>query len=110
MKRSFWVAWLGAFYFSQLCVLAEPLVPPPETIMRSAGALLPLRLLYIGPRAGEYAPFLREHFKSVEAMDLPKPGVVVPAERVKDFDVVLLDWPQSHNMRGSWLDGSAVAR
>ena len=74
----------------------------------AAEAVVPLKVLYIGHRAGEFEPLLQAHFAKVESIPLPH-GAVSPAQ-VKDFDVVLLDWPQSHSMRGAWLDGSPLGK
>lgn len=65
---------------------------------------LPQRVLYIGHRPDEFRPFLTNYFAVVETVPLKdfKPS------RAKDFDVVLLDWPQSGTTRGAWLDGSPL--
>jgi len=70
--------------------------------------LQPLRVLYIGPRGAEFVPVLKEYFKQAEGMELPKPTEAVSPEQVAAFDVVLLDWPQSHAQRGAWLDGAPL--
>jgi hypothetical protein len=74
--------------------------------VRAADSPMPLRVLYIGQRATEFEPLLKTHFARVES---------VPRDRFKpvqaqDFDVVLLDWPQSGGMRGAWLDGSPLGQ
>ena len=74
----------------------------------AADAVLPLRVLYIGNRAGEFEPLLKAHFTKVESVSLPRNPVT--AEQVKNFDVVLLDWPQSGGMHGAWLDGSPLGQ
>ena len=88
----------------QLLVVALMLALVP-TLM-AADAILPLKVLYIGHRAGEFTPLLQAHFAKVEsvARDQFKPG------QADDYDVVLLDWPQSHSMRGAWLDGSPLGK
>jgi hypothetical protein len=65
-----------------------------------------LKVLYIGDRNSEFVPFLKEHFTTVQSVSRQD---FHPAQ-AKDFDVVLLDWPQSHAMRGAWLDGSPLGR
>lgn len=65
---------------------------------------LPQRVLYIGHRATDFVPFLQKYFTKVEAVPLDK---FVPSQ-AKDFDVVLLDWPQSGTTRGNWLDGAPL--
>ena len=67
---------------------------------------LPQKVLYIGNRTSEFVPFLKEHFTKVESVSRDD---FHPAQ-AKDFDVVLLDWPQSHQMRGAWLDGSPLGK
>ncbi len=57
----------------------------------AADDLLPQRVLYVGHRAAEFAPFLRQHFATVETV--PRENFQ-PAQAAK-FDVVVLDWPQS---------------
>lgn len=74
--------------------------------LRAADAVLPLRVLYIGHRAGEFTPLLREHFAKVESVVREE----FKPKQADDFDVALLDWPQSHMMRGAWLDGSPLGR
>jgi len=65
---------------------------------------LPQRILYIGDRDDEFVPFLEDHFAKVDAVSR---GNFKPAQ-AGGFDVVLLDWPQSHESRGAWLDGSPL--
>lgn len=73
-----------------------------------AAQTVPLRVLYMGPRAGEFTPFLKEHFKQVSAIELPHGSVA--REQLEGVDVVILDWPQSGQMRGAWLDGSPLGK
>jgi len=77
----------------------------PVTVL-AADSLLPLRVLYIGQRPDEFEPLLKAHFAKVAsiARDRFKPA------QAQDFDVVLLDWPQSGGMRGAWLDGSPLGK
>jgi hypothetical protein len=72
----------------------------------SFGADLPQKVLYIGHRADEFAPFLKEHFAKVESVT--RETFKLP--QAKNFDVVILDWPQSGGMRGAWLDGSPLGK
>ncbi|HEX5221286.1 MAG TPA: hypothetical protein VFZ59_17110 [Verrucomicrobiae bacterium] len=64
--------------------------------------LQPQRVLYVGHRADDFTPTLKRHFTKVEtvARENFKPA------QADDFDVVVLDWPQSHsNGRDSWDEG-----
>ena len=72
----------------------------------AAENLLPQRVLYIGQRAPEFEPFLKNHFAGVHSVsrDAFKPA------QAQAFDVVLLDWPQSGTTRGAWLDGAPLGR
>ncbi len=63
-------------------------------------------MLYIGHRADEFVPFLKEHFAKVDSVSREK----FQPPQAKDFDVILLDWPQSGGMRGAWLDGSPLGK
>ena len=76
------------------------------SVMLAADAVLPLRVLYIGHRPEEFAPLLKEHFARVETVALNQ----FQPKQADVFDVVLLDWPQSSNMRGAWLDGSPLGK
>ncbi len=71
-----------------------------------AAEIVPLRVLYIGSRIGEFGPFLKEHFKQVETVTRDQ----FQLKQADNFDVVLLDWPQSGTMRGAWLDGSPLGK
>lgn len=75
------------------------------TLVSSASAdekLLPQRVLYIGHRAGDFTPLLKQHFTKVESIARADFKPVQAAE----FDVIVLDWPQSHrNGRDSWDEG-----
>jgi len=70
------------------------------------GQDLPQKLLYIGARQNEFVPFLKEHFTTVQSVSLKD----FQPSQAKSFDVILLDWPQSHTMRGAWLDGSPLGK
>jgi hypothetical protein len=91
-------------FFVLLAVSASPIAA------RSSGAEparnLPQKVLYVGDRQDEFVPFLQQHFATVQmaARESFRPVLA------KDFDVVLLDWPQSHQMRGAWLDGSPLGK
>src|SRR6185437_10604857 len=79
-------------------------------VARASGAdldqNLPQKVLYVGHRGSDFVPFLKQHFSTVQSVSREK---FQPAQ-VRDFDVVVLDWPQSHQMRGAWLDGSPLGR
>jgi hypothetical protein len=60
----------------------------------AADTLLPQRVIYVGHREGEYVPFLKEHFTKVESVSREK----FQPSLAKDFDVVVLDWPQYMKM------------
>jgi hypothetical protein len=89
---------------TRLFLLALVLVPP--AVVFPAEALLPLRVLYIGHRAGEFTPLLKAHFTNVASIAREQ---FKPAQ-AEAFDVVLLDWPQSQVMRRAWLDGSPLGK
>ncbi|HMC28546.1 MAG TPA: hypothetical protein VKM56_12210 [Verrucomicrobiae bacterium] len=57
----------------------------------SGESTLPLRVLYVGHRPAEFEPVLKTHFAKVESTRREgfKP------QYANDFDVVVLDWPQS---------------
>ena len=56
-----------------------------------ADVQLPQRVIYAGRRAAQFEPFLKKHFPKAQSVALEafRPGMAA------DFDVVLLDWPQS---------------
>ncbi len=66
-----------------------------------------LRVLYVGDagtsRAGEFEGFLRQ---KVAQVAVGSRGAFKPAE-ADNFDVVLLDWPQSERTREEWKTGHA---
>jgi hypothetical protein len=74
------------------------------TVAAADAAVLPLRVLYIGHRPGEFAPLLQAHFVKVETVPLNQ----FQPPQAAAFDVVLLDWPQSGTMHGAWLAGSPL--
>ena len=76
--------------------------------LSAAESPMPLKVLYIGPREADFVPLLQARFSKVESLPLPHDSI--SAAQVKDFDVVLLDWPQSHAMRGAWLNGSPLGK
>jgi hypothetical protein len=53
--------------------------------------MLPQRVIYIGHRADQFEPFLKKHFPKVQSVALDDFQPVL----ANDFDVVLLDWPQT---------------
>lgn len=66
------------------------------TNLFASETLLPQRVLYIGHRAADFEPFLKQHFTEVKSVSRDE---FKPAQ-ARDFDVVLLDWPQSETARG----------
>lgn len=74
--------------------------------LRAADAILPLRFLYIGHRADQFTPLLKQHFATVDAVARDQ----FQPKQADAYDVVLLDWPQSHQERGAWLDGSPLGK
>lgn len=79
---------------------------PVQSFGAEPSASLPQKVLYIGHRADEFVPFLKEHFAKVDSVSREK----FQPPQAKDFDVILLDWPQSGAMRGAWLDGSPLGK
>lgn len=67
---------------------------------------LPLRVLYIGHRTTEFEPFLKSHFTKVEFTTRER----FQPNSAKDFDVVLLDWPQSTSARQERLSTSPIGK
>ena len=67
------------------------------TNLMAGEATLPQRVLYVGHRGGDFEPFLKRHFNQAQIVSRNefKPSAA------KDFDVVLLDWPQSEEARAS---------
>lgn len=72
----------------------------------AAETLLPQHVLYIGHRAPEFEPFLKSHFAEVRSVSRYE----FKPSQANNFDVVLLDWPQSGTTRGAWLDGSPLGK
>lgn len=62
-----------------------------STFVSASESPLPQRLLYVGHRAPEFQPFLKTNFAKVETTTRER----FQPQAAKDFDVVLLDWPQS---------------
>lgn len=87
-------------------VLLIAVIIPLQCLSAAPGQDSPLKVLYIGHRSSEFVPFLKTHFTTVESVSRQE---FRPAQ-AKQFDVVLLDWPQSHEMRGAWLEGSPLGR
>jgi hypothetical protein len=65
--------------------------------------LLPQRVIYIGERASEFEPFLKQHFAKVLVVTR-KAFEAAPA---RDFDVALLDWPQGEEERQTRVAGQS---
>ena len=49
------------------------------------------RVLYVGHRASDFTPLLKQYFTKVESIAL---GDFKPVQ-AEEFDVVVLDWPQN---------------
>ena len=66
-----------------------------QSAATEANAMLTQRVIYIGPRADQFGPFLKKHFPKVQtvALDDFQPAMA------DDFDVVLLDWPQTGGLK-----------
>jgi hypothetical protein len=81
------------------------LVAPGLTARARSGNLDELKVLYIGdvgaPRAQQFTGFLSKNVGRVDAASR-KDFRPVDAD---DFDVVLLDWPQSEKTREEWQAG-----
>jgi len=73
--------------------------------LRSENSLLPQRVLYIGHRTA-FESFLSRHFAQVKSVS----RVSFEPAQARDFDVVVLDWPQSHERRPAWLAGSPLGQ
>ncbi len=65
------------------------------TNLFAAEVKLPQRVLYVGHRGAEFEPLLKRHFSQTQIVSRNefKPAAA------KGFDVVLLDWPQSEEVR-----------
>lgn len=74
--------------------------------LHAEGGSLPQKVLYVGHRGGEYEPLLKKHFTKVEVVQREKfkPGLA------KDFDVVMLDWPQSGFAREERISDAPLGR
>jgi len=76
------------------------------SISTSLAAPLPQRVLYIGHRSSAFEPLLKEHFAEVKSAAREQ---FQPAQ-AKDFDVVVLDWPQSGERHGAWVNGAPLGQ
>ena len=65
------------------------------TNLFAAEIQLPQRVLYIGHRGADFEPLLKRHFAHAQIVSRTE---FRPAT-AQDFDVVLLDWPQSEEAR-----------
>lgn len=88
-----------------ILVMLALLVVLPGSLL-AAETKLPLRILYIGQRADEFTPLLKEYFAKVDAVARDQ----FQLKQADGYDVVVLDWPQSHAMRGAWMDGSPLGK
>ena len=70
----------------------------------SESARLSQRVLYIGHRFESFEPLLKEHFTKVESVAREK----FEPTQARDFDVVVLDWPQSHERAGAWVNADCA--
>ena len=75
-------------------------------VARPSESPLSLRVLYVGHRSMEFEPFLKGHFARVEST----PRESFQPQSAKDFDVVLLDWPQSDLARQQRIGTSPLGR
>jgi len=64
-------------------------------VARASESPISLRVLYVGHRPAEFEPCLKTHFAKVGST----PRESFQPKSAKDFDVVLLDWPQSDLVR-----------
>ena len=72
------------------------------TNLLSAQSTLPQRVLYVGHRGAEFKPLLKRHFAKTQTV----PREAFKPAQAKDYDVVLLDWPQSEEARADRLGKS----
>jgi len=72
----------------------------------SLAAPLPQRVLYIGHRSSAFQPLLSEHFAQIKSV----PREQFQPAQAKDFDVVVLDWPQSGERHGAWVNGAPLGQ
>ena len=75
-------------------------------VARPSEAPISLRVLYVGHRPAEFEPVLKTHFAKVEST----PRESFKPRSAKDFDVVLLDWPQSDLDRQQRVDASPLGK
>ena len=73
------------------------------TNLLAAEPALPQRVLYIGHRIADFEPLLKRHFAQTQT--IPREAFKPP--QAKDYDVVLLDWPQSEEARKDRLGKSS---
>jgi len=84
------------------CVFAAALL----AMSAQAVPLLPQRVLYVGHRPSEFRPFLQTNFATVATVERE----MFKPEQTSNYDVVLLDWPQSGTTDGAWLAGSPLGK
>src|SRR4030095_9433056 len=77
-----------------------------HSILVAQDAMLRQRVLYVGNRGSEFEPFLKKHFANGE----PGRFHALPLSRASNFDVVLLDWPQSVNTQGERRKGAPLGK
>jgi hypothetical protein len=73
----------------------ELLIIAFATNLLAAEPTLPQRVLYIGHRGPDFELLLKRHFAQTQTFSRE---AFKPAQ-AKDYDVVLLDWPQSEEAR-----------
>ncbi len=65
------------------------------SLVSGSAVMQPQKVLYVGHRAAEFEPLLKQHFAKVETIARER---FLPAQAAP-YDVVLLDWPQSNLAR-----------
>jgi len=73
---------------------------------RASETSIPLRVLYIGHRSADFAPFLKGHFAKVESTSREN----FQPQSAKDYHVVLLDWPQGEIARQQRVGTSPLGK
>jgi hypothetical protein len=70
----------------------------------AADAPLSEKVLYIGHRAADFEPFLKEYFAKVDVVSRQD----FKSSQAEAYDVVLLDWPQGNYPDKEWLHGAPL--
>ncbi len=96
-----WNLWTMTF---QLAVAALLFAATGPTAKADTKRLEDLRVLYVGSeRADDFVGFLSDHVSKAVAISRED----FRAEDARDFDVVLLDWPQSEEARAERAEGKS---